>query len=287
MTRKKALKIILLGSFLLALPPLALPQVGHGTVEAFYYSHEKIAVAADSRVTQWNGQFSDNECKILPLDKHTLFFDTGIHDFTSIPGLDIQPWNNGHEAKQSYGIASASLQGPDVLERAAANWTQTTMNHLQSAYRVLPNEMEKLNSEGNLTDGFWAGVGDDGSLELLRVHIYFDMTKIVPSGSRLIRAELTPLMLGWNAESLPEELFAALSDNPQYVKTPRSDELEQWVLSTRKTSPEHWAVLTAVHAVELTVETGDIAFGKPVDAIELTPKDGIRWEKRKANCPLE
>ncbi len=291
---KCALKLLIpCGLYLLSLSSPGFCQIGHGTVEAYYFSRKQIVIAADSRVTRMGiGSFNDTECKIVPLDKHNVFFETGVSDFVSIPGVPIEPWNNSDEARRSYELAAASGE-PNRLLRAASNWMQQTLKHLDAAYRILPMQLEETEriQHGGLIDAFWAGIGEDGNLQFLHARIGFKKTKPSTnvSGTRVLVGELQPngVGLGWGAVSVGEELYAALNNDPKYMKTSKSTALQQWIESLQQINLEHWAVLTAIHVVEMAVEGGALGSGLPVDALELSSKDGIRWERRKPNCPAD
>ena len=63
--------------------PVALAQVGHGTVGVIHYTKAKIVVAADGRETMIPSEIAyDDRCKIIAMGKQSFFFSGGLNTFT-------------------------------------------------------------------------------------------------------------------------------------------------------------------------------------------------------------
>ena len=62
--------------------PVALAQVGHGTVGVIHYTKAKIVVEADSRETMIPSEIAyDDRCKIIAMGKQSFFFNGGLNTF--------------------------------------------------------------------------------------------------------------------------------------------------------------------------------------------------------------
>src|SRR4051812_6663634 len=70
------ISISLLIVFLISTVP-AFAQVTHGTIGVIYFTENKIIMAADSRGSEANDTFNDNECKIAALGKSLLLVGGG------------------------------------------------------------------------------------------------------------------------------------------------------------------------------------------------------------------
>ncbi len=71
------------------------------------------------------------------------------------------------------------------------------------------------------------------------------------------------------------------------LQTPRSrDETTRWETEVATKPPEERQALKIIQLVSWTITFDKRnVVGGPVDAVELSPREGVRWIRRKANCP--
>ncbi len=268
---------------LLFSPKLVFSQIERGSVGIVYFSDSKIAVAADSRGTWINKSRDDKQCKVTALGKRTVFIATGFSGYRNDGNLGdaVPTWSNESEAHRAYDRIKSRPQGADFVTVLANEWAKQVVKYVDLIYRAQPQNLLGSTENGLLTIALFGGVTNEGHLVMRQIRI-----EVNPSKSPFISFETNPqppchpvCILGKSAialEILANETARARKEN------------SRWVAELQKIPAADKIVSSNIRLVQLTeMYDGTSDVGGPIDALDLSPSDGVRWIQRKPNCPKQ
>ena len=139
------------------------------TSVAFAQDGKGIIIAVDSNEAAGSlagmENISQDICKVAVLGNKYVFVATRAEAHTD---EDLAPkWRATTEATYAYARSLGSLQS------VAEAWGTQMVERLTSTYWVHSDLMEKFSGDGDLSDGYFVGVGKDGKLSVLLVLIEF------------------------------------------------------------------------------------------------------------------
>jgi hypothetical protein len=203
------------------------------------------------------------------------------------PGSSVSSWNNNQQAKAAYSkiIGSGSSARGHVGDIAKA-WGDAISNSFDSVRRFYGADFSRLPvaADGTLTDALFAGLADDGALELFYVVVTASMLRLPVVQSNHIDVLRCPYG-GFCPIGEPEIAIEFAGLNSDRAK---QDAAEFNLGDSAFPGDYNWDVSRAIHMVELTEQYhvgNDV--GGPVDAVQLRWWDGaerIHWYARKPNC---
>src|SRR5271170_4541493 len=246
-------------------------QIISGTIVVVSQSSRRVIIAADSRGEGNNNgtltiaSISDCDCKIVALGRDAAFTSAGIFG-------DVQKtWNVNSEAQKVYSARirpeqrAGSTQGDLILKSWSAAMQIRFARYDAKGLLAYENA-----HGGELTEGLFAGIQDDGMAWVRAVRVRFDGTKFT---EELFFPEVGYLCLG-NSEIVHEFMTLA---SPRAIA-----EQDRW--KKIKLGEEELDRFKTRRLVELTIKyDNDPGVGGPIDEIELDAS-GARWLHIKKNC---
>jgi hypothetical protein len=256
------------------------PQTSHGSVAVAYFSNDKIVFAADSRVSAGN-LYTNDECKVTaPGGQYFIFATTGALRIRNT--ALVEGWDNGEESRRSFDKLRSVRRNPETQVVLFANyWAASIAHDFERLYAAFPNIVEetaKNQAERRyLTTAYFAGKHTDGTLMLVNANVIFDKKRIP-----VINYEVYQM-------ACPEE-YCALGRFDTAVEFIRQSsaraKLDAKTWKPPKGTPAtDYNAFRAIHLVELTEKYDGKYVGGPIDAVEITTNGGVRWIRRKAECP--
>jgi hypothetical protein len=266
---------------------LSSAQIGHGTIIILDFSKDKMAIAADSRVTFDNGPPNDSFCKIEVFRHRIVFTEMGAIGFKRA-ALDPSPgWSNRELARRSVKAMADPAKDPDdEIKDIASIWTNTLASNWRSAYQSDPEAVNRVVAtlhNGPITGGVFAEARN-GS-----IHWRFVAVAFYPEMNPPIQGVTGEMHHCWPCgkgekvcamarPAIPEEYCAQSSARAK-------DEAANWSPSPELLGKASRETLHAARLVDLTIAFDPIqGLGGKVDALELHNDGTINWIFRKDNC---
>jgi hypothetical protein len=270
---------------LLSYPACA--QVSSGTIIVFNFTKDQLAVAADSRGININGDTrlpNDYECKIAVFDHRLVFTSVGNARRAGSPIDTVPSWDNWGVAKVAFrGVKGISLaQGR--LQLTAKSWADTIAANWKPFYHWHPEEFGRLLSKtGGVTMGFFEE-GSEEAIYFKAARIKFDAASPDPIGYEI--GDLTDCwpcgqQQGRQICAVGVHLDVAAQFCSQRKHGDRIDVHTKLQGASESTRLPVKIVEMTIDAYEKTA--GDV--GGNVDAITLFRGGTPIWNSRKANCP--
>jgi len=271
--------------FVLSIPPTTPRAASYfgGTIVMVGLSKEELVIAADSRnIIQ--GRPDDSACKIVALGHRLIFTAAGMAG----EGDPAHPiWSATDEARRAFGLtqSDSSTDGKTEVVKTAEVWAAAISQDLKSAIKRSPT----------IITGFFEN--------LILIGIFGGL-------DRIDQPEFAAVTLTYNRlASQPEEPVIDWTINEYkftgpggVVLQPYGDvdvfkEIEAGQTERAKIeSVERQRIIDshdprAVETITIRAAEKTIAFstdgkvGGEVDAVSLRASSGVRWIRRKTNCP--
>jgi hypothetical protein len=269
-------------------------QVKSGTTLIVGYSKEKIIMAADSRVTYFDGRVENDQCKITALGGKLLFGVVGIQGFNA-KTPSIHSWEAVTEARRAF--ASERVRTSGSIEMMSAYWASSIQRHLAELIRYNPAEVIHMMERNGpvLNYGIFAGRNPDGKLSAL--FVMASCVEQVPCSADLIRKNQARLTVQKIDFPEPEsrvkfEAFGVSSTFLKFENAPEklsADDLRIWNSVPLRSTIKDPDAQRAVKFIDLTIlhDPRKAGVGGDVDVVELTKSAGVTWLNRKQNCPAD
>jgi hypothetical protein len=263
-------------------------QIGSGTVVVMDFAKDKMAIAADSRVTYEDRPPADSYCKIEVFHHHIVFSEMGAIGFKRGPQDPRPGWFNPDLARRAVREKSNPGKNADEeLMDIASIWANSLAAYWRSAWgtdRVAVERAIANSHNGPITGGVFAEARDGV------IHWKFVAVGMFPEMTPPIQAITGEMHDCWPCgdgekvcamarPAIPEEFCKQTSERARQEAASWKPSLELAAKVSRET----------LHAVRLVDDA--IAFdpikglGGPIDALELRNDGNIQWIYRKASCP--
>lgn len=281
-------KVLLLGIVILA-SQSAFSQTESGTVVIVGYSHNKIVIAADSRrVSQKDGGYLDDSCKVTALDDKSIFSAVGKAQSTGVD--NAVEWDAAREARASF-VNSPHLQTDDpgdFLNRVTGEWGRIMGTELvQHAQSI---GIDAMVDGQEVITGIFAGTNETGALHLSIQVIAIKKPPNGPEGLFIPRPRVVTITDAFQVKPLGEsDVFYEFTNS----KTKRSKRWATTLAKDGRQSKDRDA-LKVIRLVELTrdygadtVTVGNVTVrivGGDTDAAELNLGEKVQWIQRKSAC---
>lgn len=249
----------------------------------------RIVMAADSRAVRDTGGTrvpDDNDCKLLPLDKKTVFAATGLSEFTP-KNKSVPLWNAYSLGQRVYTELSSAAK--DLLPlRVALAWGDETQKFLNDFAEGNPTVFKELVAEHQIPpQAIIAGILPEGNVQV--VWEKFTIAENAPRPVRAVHVEVPSLQVncdvalgnfcGFGRSEIVDEYSHLTSDRAR-------EEMKRWKKKHRHWSKEKQDTELTLKLAELTVQRDTSGLvGGGIDAVELKRGSKIVWIRRKANCP--
>jgi len=272
--------------FVLLVGSVSNPQVGHGTIIILDFAKDKMAIAADSRITFDNGAPDDSFCKIEVFRHRIVFTQMGAIGYKR-GSLDPFPgWYNSDLARRAVREMGSADKDPDVeIKDVASTWANTLALYWNRAYRSNRDVVIQASKPGaGLIAGSVFAEARNGA-----IHWRFVGVGLNPTADPPIQAFTGELHDCWpcgNGEKacamarpvIPAEFCTQSTQRAQ-------DEAAKWKPSPELLGKVARETLHTVRMVDITVALDPIGgLGGRTDALELYNDGTIKWVFRKDNC---
>jgi hypothetical protein len=258
----------------------AFAQIQAGSVGVAYLTDEKIALAADSRVTLGKDPPRDDACKVTALGGKMVLVATGAAGYVSRSPL-IPSWSTAEEARRAF--QSVQARNPDT-----DGWTGDVAvdlaKHLAGRFSALlkwerSSVVEAAAENGALAVALLGGRGYNGHPELFQVAVTFgNATPAIAWKVSTVTCPLNDVCAIGKTDVVTE--FAGMTSARARWET------ASWATDDAETAARDYAVRQAMRLVQLTMKYQQgTSVGGPIDAAELEPEGRVRWYARKQNCP--
>ena len=245
-----------------------------GTLIVIGHSKVKIVVAADSRNLGSIGSVpSDNTCKILPLNSHSIFTAAG---FTAHRDLGRVYWDGFKEATNAFNHHSTG--SPRILRLAAIEWGNSVAKQINEALKLDKAGIIPMIEQHTFLTGLFMGF-ENGSTAMYQVMIKFNPR--FQRAEEYLEKEKQRPSLYYGGLGRPEIVNEVLNDRTDFAKS----EIQKWNVLRRPIPIDDRDVFWAIRLVSIGMTYGinKEEIGGPIDALEITSR-GTRWVQRKAEC---
>jgi hypothetical protein len=278
------LKIFL--TFIILATSLSAAQSGHGTIIILDFSKDKLAIAADSRITHDDSPPDDSFCKIEVFQHRIVFTQMGSIGYKR-GSLDPFPgWYNADVARRSVTAMANPDKDPDVeIKDVASIWATTLAEYWNAAYRSNREGVLQISKAGAglITASVFAETRKGA------IHWRFVGVGWHPTANPPIQAFTGEYQDCWPCGDGEEVCAMARPVVPKEFCTQTSrrakDEAAQW-----NPSPDLLGRVSreALHAIRLVDDTIALdpggGLGGKIDALELHNDGSINWVFRKDTC---
>ena len=262
-------------------------QVGHGTVVILDFFKDKLAIAADSRVTYEDRPPQDTVCKIRQYQHRIVFAEIGALGF--MPGAHdpFRGWDNVELAYRSVRAQASPEKDPDTeLKDIAGIWARTLASYWNTAYRYQPDSVARAAfwGAGQISSGFFAEIRN-GTIHTLHVDVELDKDKSPPMSAFTFKmGDCWPCGDGERVCAMARPLIP--KEFCEQTSQRAKDEAAHWTPSPELVAKISRETLHAVRLVDDTIAFDPmIGLGGKVDALELRNDGTINWIFRKPSCP--
>jgi hypothetical protein len=262
-------------------------QIGSGTVIILDFAKEKLAIAADSRVTYEDRPPDDSYCKIEVFRNRIVFSEMGAIGFRRGP-LDPRPgWFNPDLARRSVREMASLDKDPDSeIKDIASIWANTLAAYWRSAYQTDRAAVERAiaaSHNGPITGAVFAEARNGN------IHWRFVAVGLFPQMNPEIQAITGEMHDCWpcgEGEKVCAMARPAIPEEFCKQTSPRAkDEAANWTPSPELAASVSRETLHAIRLVDDAIAFDPIkGLGGPVDALELRKDGTIRWVYRKPDC---
>ena len=283
---KRHLRKIVL-AFLVLAGGLSNAQVGHGTVVILDFFKDKLAIAADSRITFNDRPPDDSFCKIRVFRHRIVFAQMGSIGYIRGSNDPFPGWYNAPVAARAVRERGNPDKDPDVeIKDVSSVWATTLALYWNRALKTNPEVVYRTAKPGGdiITEAVFAearngaihwravGVGLNPTLNPPAVQAFSEEHDCSPCGEgEKVCAMARPV--------IPAEFCTRSTQRAQ-------DEAARWNPSTELESWVSRETLHAVRLVDLTIAFDPIAnLGGKIDSVELHNDGTIQWVFRKPGCP--
>jgi hypothetical protein len=120
---------------------LANAQVGSGTIIILDFAKDKLAIAADSRITFDDRPPLDSHCKIRVFSHRIVFTEMGAIGFNRAPFDPRLGWSNSALARRAVREQANSDKNPDVeIKDISSIWANSLAAYWRDAYQTTDRE---------------------------------------------------------------------------------------------------------------------------------------------------
>ncbi|MGO9403468.1 MAG: hypothetical protein ACLPVW_08365 [Terriglobales bacterium] len=257
----------------------AFAQVKSSTIIVLGESKHKIVIAADSRMSEEDGSYRDDGCKIAALNNKFLFATSG-RSFDITHG--IVGWDATEQARTALALVlqaerTTELTHSFVME-IANEWATLIFNNVTAHIR--PEEFVTMKQDQLFVDGTFI------TLEAPEPNIAYTAFRRDGNTTKF----LTPMI---STGHLPDKMaFTAIgSGYSTFIEflnntSPRAKK-EQRITTrlAKRWEPEQADARMAIRLVDLVIKySPEPDVGGRVDAADLTVGQPVHWIQRKPNC---
>jgi hypothetical protein len=273
--------------FVLVVSGFSNAQVGHGTIIILDFVKDKMAIAADSRITFDNHPPDDSFCKIEVFRHRIVFTQAGSIGYVR-GDLDPFPgWYNAELARRAVKEMGNPDKDPDIeIKDIASIWANSLAAYWNRAYRSNRDAVIQASKSGAglITESVFAEARKGA------VHWRFVGVGLNPTADPPIQAFTAELRDCWPCGEgervcamarpvVPEEFCSQSTSRAK-------KEAAQWKPSQDLVGKVARETLHAVRLVDDTIALDPIGgLGGKIDALELHNDGVINWVFRKQNCP--
>jgi hypothetical protein len=261
----------------------------NGTEIVVFYSHEKIIIAADSRVTISGGKVRhrDGQCKVFELADKVLFAGAGLvgHDYQNKD--DNDSWDAYEQARMvAAELASERNPTPDIALETAKRWAERMKGIVE--HELLVNFAaitSNLPSSRAIESAVFAGLTADRQMSVYTVEIAWDRSEVWPR-ARIEIHHQTPAASGLPAGYLGRTEGLTVFEELTTASSARAKAAQrQWQIERSKLNvPDQDAFVTERIAELVAKWAGTEDIGGPIDVVELRSSGEMRWIKRQDHC---
>jgi hypothetical protein len=267
---------------------LSRAQVGSGTIIVLDFAKDKLAIAADSRVSFDDRPPQDTHCKIEVFRHRIVFTNMGaVMRFKRNPLDASRSWDNSELARRAVREMGDPAKDPDTeIKDIASIWASSLAVYWRSVYQSDRELIDKAakNAAGIITSAVFAEARN-GSIHwrTVAVGIMPDMTPSIQAFTGELH-DCWPCGQGEKVcamarPAIPEEFCTQSSQRAK-------DEAAQWAPSPELAARISRETLHAIRLVDNTIAFDPIrGLGGNIDALELRNDGTINWVFRKDNCP--
>jgi hypothetical protein len=267
---------------------LSKAQVGSGTIVVLDFSKDKLAIAADSRVTFDDRPPEDSFCKIEVFRHRIAFTEMGAIGFRRGPSDPLPGWSNSALARRSVRAEANPNKDPDAeIKDIASIWANTLATYWRSAYQSDRDAVDRVianSHNGPITGAVFAETRNGA------IHWRFVAVNFFPEMNPPIQAITGEMHHCWpcgQGEKVCAMARPAIPEEFCTQNTPRAkDEAAHWTPSPESADKVDREALHAIRLVDLTIAFDPIkGLGGPIDVLELHNDGAINWVTRKQTCP--
>jgi hypothetical protein len=278
----------LLLMFIVLVTSLSNAQVGSGTIVVLDFSKDKLAIAADSRVTFDDRPPEDSFCKIEVFRHRIAFTEMGAIGFRRGSSDPLLGWSNSALAHRSVLAEENSSKDPDSeIKDIASVWANTLASYWRSAYQSDRDAVDRVIANSHnapITAAVFAETRNGA------IHWRFVAVSFFPEMNPPIQAITGEMHHCWPCGQGEKVCAMARPAVPEEFCTqtsPRAkDEAAHWTPSAELADKVDREALHAIRLVDLTIGFDPIkGLGGPIDVLELHNDGTVNWVSRKQHCP--
>jgi hypothetical protein len=266
---------------------LASAQAGSGTIIILDFAKDKLAIAADSRITFDAKPADDSFCKIELFRHRIVFAQMGSIGYER-GGVDPFPgWYNSDLARRAVKEKGSLDKDPEVeIKDISTIWATSLAFDWNRAYRSSREAVLRAAKPGaGLITGSVFAEARDGA-----IHWRFVGVGLNPTANPPIQAFTGEMHDCWPCGDGEKVCAMARPVIPAEFcaqSTPRAkDEAAQWNPSPELLRTVARETLHAVRLVDIATALDPIGgLGGKIDTLELHSDGTISWIFRKPNCP--
>lgn len=261
----------------LSLNQFALSQIQTGTVVFADFTKNEITIAADSRGTSSRtGAHKDTDCKISAFGNKFVFAMAGASTLNG-------HWEAKSIAREVWEAQSKISSTTPLLDRVVDGWNRA-MKELYSDADFIASIRPPVTGVPVIATAMFGATDDAGTLRLKTVDITFDPflfdtqrkvqivqnVKEVPAGQIRVMGH----------KEIPLEFWRGTSQRAR-------DYDGRFNLRISNLPIDQQRAKRASKMIELSIllDPKKEELGFPIDVLQLRKGSGVRWVRRKANCP--
>jgi hypothetical protein len=275
-------------AFIVLASSLCHGQAPHGTIVILDFAKDKMAIAADSRITFNDKPPDDSFCKIRVFRHRILFAQMGSIGYVRGSNDPFPGWYNAPLALRAVREMGSPDKDPDVeIKDVSSIWATSLALYWNRALKTNPDVVYRTAKPGgDIITGAVFAEARNGSIHWRTVFVGLNPT-LNPPAVQAFSGELHdcyPCGEGEKVCAMARPIIPAEFCTQSSARA--KDEAAHWNPSPEL---ESWVALETLHAVRLVDLT--IAFdpignlGGKIDTVELGNDGTIHWVFRKPNCP--